>query len=111
MKKIVLLCGILAAITVSVVGCKKDQDQPDVLNEKVNSNCTVYFSRAALGGTSTNIVPVETNSINGAQVSLSGKLIKVTPEWIVLEYHPNNNLKMKRNAWIPRGVVLWVRTE
>lgn len=110
MKKTILICGILAAITFSVLGCK-DQVQPDVLNEKVNSSCTVYFSRAALGGTSTNIVPVTTDNINGAEVSLSGKLIEVTPEWIVLEYHPDNNLKMKRSAWIPRSVILWVSTE
>ena len=110
MKKTIFLCCIIVVITVCVVGCK-DRSQKDVLSEKVNSNCTVYFSRAALGGTSSNIVPVTTDNINGAKISLSGKLIKVTPEWIVLEYYLDNNLKMKRNAWIPRGVVLFVRTD
>lgn len=110
MKKAILFCCILAAITVCVVGCK-DRSQKDALSEKVNSSCTIYFNRAVLGGTSANIVPVKVNSINGAEVSLSGTLIKVTPEWIVLEYYLDNNLKMKRNAWIPRSVILWVSTE
>ena len=110
MKKSILFCCMLAAITVCAVGCK-DRSQKDVLSEKVNSNCTIYFNRAALGGTSPNIVPATTDSIDGASISLSGKLIKVTPEWIVLEYYPDNNIKMKRNAWIPRRVVLFVSTQ
>ncbi len=110
MKKMVLFWCILVAVTVSVVGCK-DRPKPDALSEKVNSSCTVHFNRAALGGTSSNIVSVGTDGINGSKISMSGKLLKVTPDWIVLEYYQDNNLKMKRNAWVPRSVVLWISTE
>jgi hypothetical protein len=110
MRKLLLCCCIFVTIAAVMVGCRH-RPKPDALSERIGSNCTVYFNRSALGGTSATIVPVICDNTNGAQVSMSGKLLKLTFDWIVLEYYLNNDLKMKRTAWIPRSVVLWVSTE
>lgn len=110
MKKIAVMGVVLLALCFVVSGCKH-RHKTDALSEKINSSCTVHFNRTALGGTSSNIVSVRTDNLNGAEISQSGKLLKVTPEWIVLEYYLNNDLKMKRTAWIPRNVILLVSTE
>ena len=107
MKKNVLLYCVLVAIAILMVGCRH-RPRPDALNEKINSNCTIYFNRVALGGTSANIVPVITDETNGARVSMSGKLLKVTPEWVVIAV---GNVADKKMLWVPRNVVLCISTE
>lgn len=108
MKKRVLLNCVLVVIAIAMVGLYLSR--PDALSEKVNSNCTIYFNRDALGGTPATIVPITCDNFNGAQVSLSGKLVKVTSEWIIIETFIGNDDKNKQMYWAPRNVVLLVRT-
>jgi hypothetical protein len=101
MKKNVMLLWALAAITVSTVGCKH-RPKPDALSEKINTVCTIYFSGMA-----------HEPGSSGAVTGLSGQLLKVTPEWIVLSTnvsHDANNVVMEK-YWVPRSAVLYVRTQ
>jgi hypothetical protein len=95
MKKQLVLISLLAMV-VFLAGCGRS-DQPPV-GKKV----TVQFRRDALGSAHTLPIPPTTDSQNGAQVSLSGKLTMVNSEWIVLEHQ-------KLKHWIPLDSVLLIR--
>lgn len=89
--------GLLTVVFL-LSGCSQPTQPPTKKNVKVQ------FRRDALGGAHTLPISPNTDSINGAQVSLSGKLLTVNDEWIVLEHN-------KRNHWIPRDAVLLIRME
>jgi hypothetical protein len=60
---------------------------------KIGNTCTVQFRRGdALGAGGGTPVPPTTNAMNGAEVSMGGKLVTVGGGWVVLsvgetEYH------------------------
>lgn len=64
---------------------------------------TVYFRSDVLGKTEGNPTPVLTDSLNGAQLSLSGKLVELRSDAVVLLYGES-----QRRVWIPRENVLAV---
>jgi hypothetical protein len=81
----------------------------------IGSECTVQFRRGdALGAGGSLPVPPTTDSMNGADVSATGKLLRVDAEWVVLEEHPRNSFVAAdpreqpglRQLWIPRSAVL-----
>ena len=103
--KTILLC-ILFSLLIYLSGCDKKTSSKITpkIKFKVGSNCTVQFRRNYLGGTSSNIIPITTDGINGAQISLSGKLTYADNEWIVV-----NQSNIKKEYWIPREVILHLR--
>ena len=52
--------------------------------ELIGKNVTVQFDRNALGAAHNLPINPLTGSINGAEVSISGKVEKIDEEWIVL---------------------------
>jgi hypothetical protein len=87
------------ALVVSACGTPTQSTSEDF---PIGQDCTVQFRRDALGqGASLPTSPL-TDSINGATVSIAGKCLKVTPEWIVVE-------GQVEKYWIPRTAVLLVR--
>lgn len=67
----------------------------------VGARCTIQFRRDALGGNMQNPISPTTSSINGASVSLSGKLKAVNSEWVVIKRGSKEN-------WVPRDMVLMI---
>jgi hypothetical protein len=74
--------------------------------------CKVHFRRDALGGSTELPVSVTTDSYNGAEVSISGKLAQVTDQWIVLTIDiPEHQGGGHREYWIPRQAVLLIQLD
>ena len=88
----------------ALAGCQKGHEStPDlssgVLESWEGKNVTVQFRRDALGAAASLPIGPETNSINGAQTSVSGVLVQVDTESVTLESNA-------RQRWIPKSVVL-----
>jgi hypothetical protein len=58
----------------------------------------------ALGSGANLPVPPRTSGINGAETGLSGKLVKITDEWVVID---TNDIPAAR-IWIPKGNILLI---
>ena len=69
----------------------------------IGAFCTVQLRRDLLGAASDLPISPLVNGINGSEVSVSGRLLKVDAEWIVLEHRRQDR---QSELWIPRGNVL-----
>ena len=67
-------------------------------------NCTVQFRRDALGMGGNSPTSPLTGNHNGADVSVTGKVVHETPEWLVLA-------TTTQELWIPKHSVLLVSRE
>jgi len=76
-----------------VTGARQAGDPP------IGAGCTVQFKRSDLGAAASLPIPPTTNSINGAGVSVSGKLLRIDQDWVVLD---DGSSKL----WVPRRNVL-----
>jgi hypothetical protein len=104
----------IVAISLSVFGltgceCKTPAAESDSkathqITPKKGAYCTVQFRRDALGASSPLPVPVTTDGINGARVSLNGKFSQMDDSWVVLTA-PGE----KGEIWIPRSMILLIR--
>ncbi len=74
-------------------------DLPDL--PEARTMVKVHFTGDALGGNLDNPISITTDSINGAQVTLSGRFVSMNDEWIVLDYD-------NAEKWIVREHVLYV---
>ena len=91
----------LAIIVVLVLGISSCGRAPGQLASYVGQNCEVQFRRDALGGAAALPVPPTTDNINGAQVSLSGRLDAATSNSILI-------VAAQKRYWIPLDSVLLV---
>jgi hypothetical protein len=108
MKTLTTFLIVLLGISVLMSGCDNKSNHTDALSAKINySPCWVYLNRQALGGNSSYEIPGIGFDSYGA---IDGTLKQVTKEWIVLE-HEVIETKMKMTLWIPRNVILCVRTD
>ncbi len=82
------------------------------LTELVGSEVTVQFRRDA-AGVGTLSPGVDTDSINGARVSLRSKLLSVEPHGLVVESYSFRSSGDPRQlrSWIPWEVILMVSQE
>jgi hypothetical protein len=94
------LIGVLA-----VTGCGGDDPPlPDpMLSGRVGDNCTVYLRRDALGMAAPSPSPALTGNHNGADTALSGKLVRVNAEWVVIA-------TAGRELTIPKSAILVIET-
>jgi hypothetical protein len=76
-------------------------EEPVAGTPTIGKTCTVQFRRDALGAAMNLPVNPTTGSINGAEVMISGTIVDVTPEWIVLD-SGRENLR----TYVPRSVIL-----
>ena len=97
MKKYVIIISLLALLI--VFACCGRPSQPPT-----GENVIVQFRRDALGSAHGLPVSPTTGSRNGSDVCLSGELLSVNEEWIVL----GNG---RKEHWIPRDVVLLIEVE
>jgi hypothetical protein len=85
----------------------------DPANPPLGAYCTVQFNRNALGAAMASPVPPMTNVMNGADVSIDGKLLKVDADWVVLESQVGAGTSSSpwhmANIWIPRQNILLMR--
>jgi hypothetical protein len=90
------LIGVLA-----VTGCGGDDPPPPdpMLGGRVGDNCTVYLRRDALGMAAPSPSPALTGNHNGADTAVSGKLIRVNAEWVVIA-------DGRRELTIPKSAIL-----
>src|SRR4051812_19714081 len=83
--------GVMACLL--TVGCASARPQ-------VGASCHVQFKRDLLGSASQQPIPPTTDSMNGAQVSVSGKLVDLNADWVVLDIGDNQEI------WVQRKNVL-----
>jgi hypothetical protein len=107
---------LVALVLVVLVGAGCGEHEKAKLSQKIGANCTVQFRRGdALGSGASLPVSPTVFGINGAEVSVAGKLKAVDKEWIVLEKpEPDATVNGKpqpqppAELWIPREAVLLV---
>ncbi len=90
-----------------LTGCERTPEtesakpSPHALSEYIDRPVRVQFRRDTLGASANLPIGPRTTSTNGAETSLSGKLVRVVDEDIVIE-------EDRRLKWIPREVILYV---
>jgi hypothetical protein len=92
-----LMLGMVA-LTLSGCGGRESPKSPAALVAKIGKACEVQFRRNALGAAGQPIPPA-TGAYNGADVTVGGKLSRVTDDWIVI-------IGGGREYWIPRENIL-----
>jgi hypothetical protein len=82
-------------------GCDKPQAH---LKSLIGESVKVQFRRDALGAAAALPVPPTTDSMNGAATSISGTLVAVEIDSVVVEVD-------KKSNWIPRDVILSIEAK
>jgi hypothetical protein len=100
--------ALLLFLSIVTAGCDDraaaQSTAPKGADLAIGSKCTVQFRRDALGGAGALPVPPLSNVVNGAEVSVAGKLVKADADWIVLSREREHD-----EIWIPRHNVLLVQ--
>jgi hypothetical protein len=97
---------IIPAVALLLSSCGPSSSLP------VGKDVVVQFDRNSLGAAAPLPVSPNTRSINGAETSLEGKLLKVSDAWIVLQTGANQDKpSIVRTFWIPVQKVLSIRTD
>lgn len=103
--KLVVSTSLFAVLAFWVAGCDSNPGFP------LNENVVVQFDRSALGAAANLPISPTTGAINGAQTAIGGKLLEVSPEWILLEsLTPHASGVMVERFWIPRSKILMITT-
>ena len=80
-----LTAVIWVGVALAFSGCGRGSAEDQPLSAKVGKMCTVQFRRGdGLGAAGTLPVGPTTGSINGAEVSLHGKLVAVEEGWVTI---------------------------
>lgn len=99
MKSSCISTAILLVAALGLAGCGRSDKVKQPPRAK---SATVQFRRDFLGASMDLPVSPATDGINGAMVSMSGKLKMVNEEWVVLG-------QAKEEIWIPRENVLLIK--
>jgi hypothetical protein len=114
MKTSAFFAIVLLGISVFILGCDDKPDHTDALSAKIGySPCWVYLNRQAVGEVSSDLYSMIHVDSHGL-IGVMGTLKQVTKEWIVLEVEligKPDGMEGKMILWIPRDVVLFVRTD
>jgi hypothetical protein len=95
---VLLLISSTASVALLTTGC--GQAAAASAGSPFGREVTIQFRRDALGTAAPLPVSPTTGRINGAEVAVSGRLMKFTEEWIVISQGEN------RELWINRSTVL-----
>jgi hypothetical protein len=96
-----LFAILVTASTVLLAGCA-DGFLPASEVPAVGTECTIQFRRDVLGGGAMGLPIAPTvPGMNGADVSASGILLKLNPEWVLLQ-------TSAYRLWIPRRNILLI---
>ena len=103
----VLSWTLLALVALGLCGCNSgstataDSSQERVtISPPVGSACDVHVHRNLLGVASDTPISIESGTYNGADLFISGYVVKMDHEWLVLKVDDNTE------KWIPRNVIL-----
>lgn len=90
----------LAGLAFMFAGCMPvgEAAGSTVIGAKFGKQCTVQFRRDALGAASPCPVPPLTNSLNGAETSVSGTLTRADDDWIVIDRGTNGELLIAKSS-------------
>lgn len=98
----------LLSVPLAWCGCNKptvvNMPQPQRFPPPNGSTCTVHFRPDALGAAGTAPIPANSSSHNGAELTLSGKVVTSDRDWLVIR--PLND--DSRQQWIARDAILYV---
>lgn len=108
------MAAVLVCAMLWVAGCDRTAPPPPPPGAvgggpHPGAACVVYIRGDALGAGSNIPIPFGTDSMNGARVSVSGKLLAANPDWIVIETPTDAGGSRGGQLWIPRENVLAVR--
>ena len=108
MLRLAMLFALVAASTTALVGCGDDDDDDDRpgssagVQPQLGSNVVVQFRRDYLGAAdSDGPVSATAGNVNGTEVAVAGKLVRVSDEWVVIE-------SQGRELWVPKSAVLYL---
>ncbi len=103
MKTLALFISLISAIALSawLTGCS-DAKAASTPGAITGAPCKIQLKRDMLGGNTNHPIGVETDRINGADVSVNGTFKRFNEDWIVLSDD-------KGEIWVPRNVVLMVK--
>ncbi len=98
---ITLTCVAALAFNLLLAGC--DKPAATVSSTPPSGRqCTIQFRRDVLGIAANLPVPPMTDSINGADTSISGILKSTSDEWVVLD-------SGGKEIWVPKTVILLIK--
>ena len=103
-KGIVKTVAAMAAILMTVGLSSCSPGPSSFLKQQVGSMVTIQFRRDSLGAGASTPVPPNTDSFNGADVSMGGKLTDVEPAAVVIQ-------SINKSYWIPTDAILSVRID
>jgi hypothetical protein len=101
-----LFYGVALLGVAALAGCSNSVPPfPDpMLAGRIGDNCTVYFRRDALGMAAGSPSSPLTGNHNGADTQVSGQLVRLNAEWLVVA-------DGKREFTIPKAVVLLIEMQ
>ena len=97
------VAGFLLVALLFLSGCDGSQPDPQ-LSGRIGETCTIYFRRDALGMAAGAPSPPRTGNQNGADVIMSGKLLRVNPGWVSIGID-------QTEFTIPREVILMIEVK
>ena len=101
--RIVALLIMMAAL--ALVGCASGEaGARQASGPPIGADCRLQFKRSDLGVAASLPVAPTVGSINGADVNVRGKLLRIDKEWVVLDAVVDAGLRSE--LWVPRGNVL-----
>lgn len=111
MNRQIIMAGVLALTVLGLVGCEQtiskteqaeagaQEPEAERFDDLIGKNGKVQFKRDMLGASADLPIPPMTDGINGASVSISGKFVHISDQWVVLE-------SQQVQTWVPRENVL-----
>ncbi len=97
------VAGFVLVGLLFVAGCDGSQPDPQ-LSGRIGEMCTIYFRRDALGMAAGAPSSPRTGNQNGADVAISGKLLRVNPGWLTVGIDQGEYT-------IPREVILMIEVK
>ncbi len=98
---------ILIVVTLILSGCTfqstvtSDSDKERLATAPpIGSSCSVHFRRSSLGVASANPIPIDSGNHNGADLTVSGEVVKLDAQWLILKTGESTE------EWIPLVVIL-----
>lgn len=82
-------------------GCAPSQRIDRALMGLVSKKCTVFFRHDVLGKAGSVPSSFEANRVDGADVSVSGKFVSASDDWVIIESD-------SKRLYIPKSNVLFV---
>lgn len=88
---------LLLIVTAFLAGCEK--------SPPIGKEVSLQLRRGDALGSGANLpVPPRTGGINGAETGISGKLVQITDEWVVVDTNGMNAARI----WIPKINILLI---